>query len=63
VAQVAAQPSGVTPGEPVNAPLPQGGVGSVGTDGPAAGWFPDPAGTGQLRYWDGQAWTDSVHQP
>jgi hypothetical protein len=63
VAQVAAQPAGVAPAEPVNAPLPQGGVGSGGTDGPPAGWFPDPAGTGQLRYWDGGAWTDSVHQP
>ncbi len=25
-----------------------------------AGWQPDPTGRHQLRYWDGQAWTDSV---
>ncbi|MDR0513737.1 MAG: DUF2510 domain-containing protein [Coriobacteriaceae bacterium] len=26
---------------------------------PQAGWYPDPAGnTAQLRYWDGNFWTD-----
>ena len=25
---------------------------------PPAGWFPDPAGTPSLRYWDGVRWTD-----
>lgn len=29
-----------------------------------AGWHPDPAGVpGRLRWWDGQAWTDHVHDP
>jgi Protein of unknown function (DUF2510) len=29
-----------------------------------AGWYHDPTGQpGDLRWWDGQHWTDSVHQP
>ena len=27
---------------------------------PVQGWYADPAGTGQLRWWDGHAWTDYV---
>jgi uncharacterized protein DUF2510 len=27
---------------------------------PAAGWFPDQAVPGQLRYFDGQQWTDQT---
>ena len=27
---------------------------------PAAGWFPDPGGRHEHRYWDGAAWTDHV---
>ena len=28
------------------------------------GWHPDPSGVpGRLRWWDGQAWTDHVHDP
>ncbi|MFN8126121.1 MAG: RDD family protein [Candidatus Nanopelagicales bacterium] len=30
---------------------------------PAAGWYPDPAGSGRLRYWNGQAWTGHVSPP
>lgn len=28
--------------------------------GPAPGWYPDPSGRHQLRYWHGGAWTDDV---
>lgn len=27
---------------------------------PIAGWYPDPTGTGQLRWWGGLAWTEHV---
>lgn len=27
---------------------------------PAEGWYADPSGANQLRWWDGHAWTDYV---
>lgn len=45
------------------------GTGAQPASGPAAvqmpgapppGWFPDPTGRNEQRYWDGRAWTDAV---
>ena len=30
------------------------------TSTPPANWFPDPAGSGQYRYWDGVGWTNHL---
>jgi hypothetical protein len=30
------------------------------TSSPDAGWYPDPGGSGNERYWDGTRWTDQT---
>ena len=33
---------------------------TTGSSGPAPGWYPDPSGQHDKRYWDGSAWTEQV---
>lgn len=30
---------------------------------PQPGWYPDPGGSGGVRYWDGRAWTPRIEPP
>ena len=48
----AASPESAPPPGAPPPPPPPGGV--------PAGWYPDPAGGGGLRYWNGTTWTEDV---
>jgi len=37
-----------------------GGAGVTTTEGPEPGWYDDPGGSRELRYWDGAAWTERI---
>lgn len=43
--------------------MSDGGDGTRGSDGPVAGWYPDPDVHGGQRYWDGGRWTDDRRTP
>ena len=55
----APEPSPVSPIE-VSAPQPAAPVNPAPVVTTPAGWYPDPSGRFEMRYWDGTAWTEHV---
>lgn len=49
-----------TPGFPPATPDPSTPDPAPATGSPVAGWYADPGGSGQRRYWDGRAWTTEL---
>jgi hypothetical protein len=62
IGEPAAEVAAEAPAEPSPAPAPE----APSTPEPApvvttpAGWYPDPSGRFELRYWDGNQWTEHV---
>ncbi len=51
-------PSDSSPSGTGTPDAPPGPFTSAAPPTPPAGWFPDPAGSGTQRYWDGRQWTE-----
>ncbi|MCE9621311.1 MAG: DUF2510 domain-containing protein [Actinomycetia bacterium] len=45
---------------PISTPAYQPAAAAAPTPAVPAGWYADPAGRFDLRYWDGSAWTEHV---
>ncbi len=62
-AAAAAAPAAVTPieaSQPVVAAAATPSNATVAITHTPAGWYPDPSGRYEMRYWDGLAWTEHV---
>ncbi len=51
------------PTEPTPSTAPEGSAEPQPPGPPPPGWYPDPAGSGQPRYWDGVAWAGEPAPP
>lgn len=55
-----AQPAHTAETAPFDAPAPTAGS---ATPSPPAGWYADPFGESEQRYWDGERWTAGTNPP
>ena len=46
--------------EPVAAAAPAAPAAAASVPTTPAGWYPDPSGRYEMRYWDGDKWTEHV---
>jgi hypothetical protein len=60
VAAPAYEPAPAYTPAPAPAPAPEPAPAAAPTPAVPAGWYADPAGRFELRYWDGGTWTEHV---
>ena len=58
--ELAAEPRVDFPVHSVDPVEPVEPVEQFAANGPEVGWYPDPAGRHEVRYWDGSRWTERV---
>ena len=56
----AANPGSTPPATPGSPWLATPDPAPAAAASPVAGWYADPGGSGQKRYWDGRAWTNEL---
>lgn len=57
---MAAEPVATAPAPAAAAPAAQTPVSQTSANQTPAGWYADPSGRYELRYWDGSAWSEHV---
>jgi hypothetical protein len=57
---VTPEPTPVPEREPVAAAAPAAPAAAASVPTTPAGWYPDPSGRYEMRYWDGDKWTEHV---